>query len=95
MFANDLALLAIRGQKTRFPEGSIIVREKLAKVGDTEPNLLAVMIKRETGYNPDGGDWQFLLTNGKGTKVRVNQRRGDCLSCHLNAAATDFVHPLR
>jgi hypothetical protein len=53
------------------------------------------MIKRERGFNPNGSDWQFLLMNGEGTKVKLNKRTGECLDCHSSQAATDYVHPLK
>jgi len=95
VFVNDLALDALSGKTQVFPVGSIIVREKLAKTTDTVPELLAVMIKREKGFNPDGGDWQFLLTNSQKTKVKLNQKTGECLDCHQTEAVRDFIHPLK
>src|SRR6266851_6104249 len=70
VYANDLARVPISSaSKSRFPVGSIIVREKLLKADDKEPELLAVMIKRERGYNPAGGDWSFLTVDGAMTRV--------------------------
>jgi Cytochrome P460 len=94
VFANDLAIQAISGKTKLFPTGSVLVREKLAKKGNTQPELLAVMIKREKGFNPDGGDWQFLITNAANTKVKLRQKTGECLNCHYSVRDTDFVHPL-
>jgi len=95
VFANDLALQAITGKTKLFPEGAVLVREKLSKPGDTQPELLAVMIKRERGFNPNGGDWQFLVTNGERTKIKLNQRKGECLDCHQYQSTSDYVHPLK
>ena len=95
VFVNELASQSIKAKSIAFPEGSVIVREKPSKSGDTKPELLAVMIKREKGFNPDGGDWQFLLINGAGTKVKLSQKTGDCLDCHRTQSKTDFVYPLK
>lgn len=95
VFVNDPALQAITKNVKPFPVGSVLVREKLAKADAAEPELLAVMIKREKGFNPDGGDWQFLITNAKGTKIKLNQKTGDCLNCHVGQASSDYVHPLK
>jgi len=95
VFVNDLALQALTGNTKIFPVGSILVREKPGKSTDATPEVLAVMIKRESGFNPDGGDWQFLLANGSRTKVKLSQKTGDCLSCHQSQAKADFVHPLK
>jgi hypothetical protein len=53
------------------------------------------MIKRERGYNPAGGDWQFLLTDGSMNKVKLKQKKGQCLDCHQSQRDTDFVYPLK
>ena len=95
VFVNELASKSIKTQSKPFPEGSIIVREKPSKSGDKDPEVLAVMIKRESGFNPDGGDWQFLLINGPRTKVKLNQKTGQCLDCHSTQAKTDYVYPLK
>jgi hypothetical protein len=56
VYANDLASQVFTGTKGQvFPVGSIVVREKLLGPDDTQPELLAVMIKREPGFNPAGG----------------------------------------
>src|SRR4030095_5664538 len=69
VYANDLAQQAINAEKPiPFPEGSILVREKPATKQDAPPDLLAVMIKRERGFNPTAGDWLFLITAG-GIKI--------------------------
>jgi hypothetical protein len=80
--------------RTKFPTGSIIVREKLARPDDTMPELVAVMIKRASGFNPEGGDWEFLTADGMLTKVGARQRKGSCLECHSSQADRDFVFPL-
>lgn len=77
-----------------FPAGSVIVREKLLNPNDLTPQLLAVMIKRAPGFNPQGGDWEFLLLNGTGSKVVERQKRGSCLDCHAAQRERDFVHTL-
>jgi len=95
IFANDLAYRAITAGGTEFPAGSILAREKLAKPSDTKPQLLAVMIKHESGFNPDARDWEFLLIDGSLKKVKLHQKTGACLDCHQSQAVTDYVYPLK
>jgi hypothetical protein len=78
-----------------FPEGSILVREKLKSSDDKKPEMLAVMIKREAGFNRDGGDWEFLLVDGANTRVKLQQKKGECLDCHRSQEENDFVYPLK
>lgn len=95
MFANDNALEVIRNKGTLFPEGSVLVREKLKSPDDKKPEMLAVMIKRQAGFNPGGGDWEFLLVDGARTKVKLQQKKGECLDCHRLQQEKDFVYPLK
>jgi hypothetical protein len=53
------------------------------------------MIKRQKGFNPKGGDWQFLLTDGVGVKIKLQQKKGECLDCHQSQKSSDFVFPLQ
>lgn len=96
VYANDLAREAIASDgRAKFPVGSTIVREKLPREEATQPELVAVMIKRAAGFNPKGGDWEFVTTDGMLTKVSERQKTGSCLECHSKQADRDFVFPVR
>ena len=94
VYANELARAALAGD-LKFPAGSIIVREKLSKPDDVTPQLLAVMVKRAAGFNPKGGDWEFLTVDGALTKVTGRQKTGSCLDCHASQRERDFVFPVK
>jgi hypothetical protein len=74
----------------RFPTGSIIVREKLVAKDTLTVESLAVMIKRERGFNPQSDGWQFLYLNPKTLAITRNDQKA-CLSCHRLKKETDFV----
>jgi hypothetical protein len=93
VYANEPARKAMGG-KTKFPPGSVIVREKLSKPDDAAPQLLAVMFKRAPGFNPKGGDWEFLTVDGGLTKITKRQKKGSCLDCHASQRDRDFVFPV-
>lgn len=95
VYANDLAREAIKSKTPlTYPVGSVIVREKLLYAeGDPRPQLLAVMIKRAHGFNPKGGDWEFLLADGAATRIHERQKKGSCLECHAAQRARDYVFP--
>jgi len=78
----------------KFPVGSIIIREKLSAPDDARPALLAVMFKRAPGFNPAGGDWEFLTVDGAVTKIQERQKHGSCLQCHASQRDADFVFPV-
>ena len=75
-----------------FPQGSVIVKEKLSAPDSTQPELLTVMIKREKGFNAESGDWEYMVTNGTGTEVQARGRLSSCQACHEMNKATDFVY---
>lgn len=88
-------------REPRFPNGSIIVKEKLVAVDNPDPELLTVMIKRAAGFNPELGDWEFLVTSGDGQLIQARGRLENCQRCHSSQSSEDFVfrdylpsHPL-
>ena len=91
VFANEAALLTIDRNQTGFAPGSVIVREKLNSDTDARPELVTVMVKREKGFSPKTGDWEYFVIDGDLGKVRDRQKTGSCSSCHSQAAATDWV----
>jgi len=94
VYVNSLAREGVNAEPAiQFPRGSIIVREKLLKPDDAQPQLLAVMIKRARGFNPAANDWEFLVVDGTMTKIRERQKKGSCLDCHSSQKARDFVYP--
>lgn len=52
---------------------------------------LTAMIKRAEGYNPEGGDWEYLVLTGNGATVVSRGRNESCQACHSLYKATDFV----
>jgi len=91
VFVNDVAEAEAEKEKPQFPAGSIIVREKLLRETDTEPQLVAVMVKREKGFSRKTGDWEFFVFDGKDLKLQKRETKGDCAKCHIQAEKTDWV----
>jgi hypothetical protein len=92
VYVNEVARQAMLHQKSpRFPPGSLIVKEKLAALDSTTPELLTVMHKRQNGYNPQGGSWEYLVLDGTGTRVQAKGVLQNCQSCHLQWKQTDYV----
>ena len=79
---------------SRFPEGSIIVKEKLSEQLFTKgtPELLTVMIKQKKGFNPRVGDWEFLAVSGDAKSVLQRGRVEMCQNCHITQAKQDYVY---
>jgi Cytochrome P460 len=97
VYVNELGRRAMMNElKPTFAVGSVIVKEKRARENEKkgepdEPELLTVMIKRERGFNPAVGDWEFMATNGAGTKVDARGKLESCQACHAMMKETDFV----
>lgn len=102
-YANPIAWSAIEGDKPRrFATRSVIVKDKLESDGPfaTEtkgPAGTGVMIKRESGYAPDNGDWQYLYFEpGDKPVVEFDAARKlpslqHCAACHNQAAKQGYV----
>jgi hypothetical protein len=93
VYVNELGTKAMmQEKKPHFPKGSVIVKEKLPSKESTSPELLTVMIKREQGYNPGNGDWEYMALDGDGKEVRARGRLEKCQACHQRAEYGDYVH---
>jgi hypothetical protein len=92
VFVNDAGRRAmLKEKRPHFPVGSFIVKEKLPTRDAAEPELLTAMYKREAGYDPGGGDWEYLVLDGEGREVQARGKLESCRACHQEVADTDFV----
>jgi hypothetical protein len=92
VYVNDAGRRAMLEEKRpRFPAGTLIVKEKLTTRDSTDPELLTAMYKRDAGYDPEGGDWEYLVLDGQGKEVRARGKLESCRACHLDYPHTDFV----
>jgi hypothetical protein len=55
------------------------------------PKLLAVMVKRERGFNPKANDWEFLTVRGDAKTIVKRVKTSECQQCHSSQAKKDFV----
>jgi len=81
--------------RERFPVGSVLVKEKFYLEenpnGPDKASLYTVMIKRDAGYAPDVGDWEFAVVSGDRRSVIGRGQMENCVSCHQHVASTDYV----
>ena len=78
-------------QSPKFPIGSMIVKEKLGSADSTTAEMLTAMIKREPGYNPPGGDWEYLVLDGAATKIIEQGKLTRCSGCHRPFQGSDYI----
>jgi len=104
LYVNPTGKAALLSMKaTPFPVGSIVVKEKYVappmKKGDwapkplpknAKPELLTVMIKREKGFNPASGDWEYQVVSGDVSKVETKSV-DYCVKCHATATKQDYI----
>lgn len=93
VFANEPAALPIFDPWGSFPEGSLILKEKLGR-GDGKTWLFTGMLKREKGYFPECGDWEFFTLDGAGQKIVERGKLARCASCHEDFTRGDHVSKL-
>ncbi len=81
----------VKEKAKAFAEGTVIVKEKLAKKDSKEVMELGVMIKREKGFASKSGDWQFIFVDAKGTVTDQQSKLENCASCHRLREQCDYV----
>lgn len=70
---------------------TIILKQKLATPRSTTPELYTGMLKREKGFNPACGDWEFFTMSGDAQAVTARGRIESCMDCHKRYPQSDFV----
>lgn len=92
VYVNEIGRQAMMSElKPAFPEGSIIVKEKLLARESLSPELLTVMVKCEQGFNQKSGDWEYMVVDGEQTKIEGRGKLANCQSCHVLKSETDYV----
>ena len=93
VYVNNVGRKAMFAKELKqFPKGSIIVKEKVAVDSATRtPLLYTLMTKRERGYNPAVGDWEFSVVSGNGTQLQATGKLENCQACHVAQSDSDFV----
>ncbi len=64
-----------------------------------DPSQLSIMIKRDPGYDPEFGDWEYIQSDEKGSVLMSGNShdaaiKKACLDCHANMAERDFIFAL-
>ena len=91
-YVNDVGVATIREEGPRtFPVGTIIVKEKFFELEDDEAGALGIMIKHGPGFNPQGGDWEFLYWERASGLQHDTEYDNTCQKCHAAVSDSDFV----
>jgi len=92
VYVNEAGRAAMMSERyPKFPEGSIIVKEKLSDVTSVVPELMTVMVKRGNGFDSQNGNWEYWIMSGDGSTLEKPANVASCQSCHQRQKNTDFV----
>ena len=99
LFTDKAGRPAAEGHEPFHPEGTLLIKEKLPAVEGKEakadpgkqPELFTGMLKREQGFNPDCGDWEFFTVTGDAQKIASRGKLANCMNCHQRYADRDFT----
>jgi hypothetical protein len=91
VFTTHAGTNAMLTGKGAYPTNTLILKQKFSDAKATKPDFYTGMRKREHGYNPQAGDWEFFVLNSRADTVLARGRIESCADCHSKFAATDFV----
>lgn len=81
-----------------YPIGTTIVKEKYSDINEANrrglADAVAVMVKRELGYDPEHGDWEYAyidLDRESQIKSVTRGKIAGCIDCHSNRSTSDYV----
>jgi hypothetical protein len=90
VFVTSRGYDTVKTGKGLYPRGTVILKEKFADAAGTKPLLFTGMLKCDTGYNTEAGDWQFFVLNADATTVTTANTQS-CIHCHAPFRKTDYV----
>ncbi len=93
VYVNNVGREAMFAKEVRrFPEGSVIVKEKTGYfLEGRKPMLYTIMRKREPGFNPTVGDWEFAVVGADGRELQAIGKLEVCQGCHTKKSNSDFI----
>ena len=91
VFISQQGAPLMRIQNPLFPRGTIILKEKFEDADGMHTELFTGMIKRESGYNPDCGDWEFFALPADAKTISLRGKLQSCVVCHVEYKDTDYV----
>jgi hypothetical protein len=74
------------------PIGATVVKEKYADGNASGPlHEYAMMVKRAPGYDPSGGDWEYVYVTLNPKRSTTRGRLAECIGCHSAAKERDYL----
>lgn len=91
VYISKAGLPVMKSGEGTYPEGTVVVKQKFADQRAKTVELYTAMRKRQPGYDPEHGDWEYSVVNAKATKVLSRGRTDSCIECHQPYAPTDYI----
>jgi hypothetical protein len=91
IYVSERAAQLLDSSRRRFPEGIMILKEKLSPDGDVA--AVGGMIKRAPGFDRAHNDWEYFYAE-KGRTMSKGLLQ-NCVACHAKAGSTDYVYTLK
>ncbi len=88
VYANKAAAAELARSRRQFPVGAVIIKEKLGEQQAVAG--IGAMQKMPPGYDPEGGDWQYVYVDESGKLAQG--RLENCRTCHMRAKERDHVY---
>ena len=85
---NPEAMEAFKARKV-MPVGSVIVKEKLSY--EHKMMSYGAMIKREAGYDPEHGDWEYMYVDLQPERKVTRGKIESCINCHRIKHEQDYL----
>ena len=84
VLANAAAKGPLAADHGEVPVGAKVIQVHYERLGPGGRGPLMMMEKREKGYDPDHGDWRYVVIAGSGELVKDGPIDG-CAGCHDDA----------
>lgn len=84
------AALSLPGKRV-FPVGSVLIKEKFDRPTGGKPALFTGMVKRDRGFAPNVGDWEFFVVKLAKKRFVERGKMESCAGCHQMVANEGYV----
>ena len=88
LYANSIALKAVRQGQIPFPAGSMIMKVNYAE--DKETLMSLTPMYKVEGFNPQAGDWFWAKYKPNGKALASGKVKG-CIDCHRSQKEYDWT----
>jgi hypothetical protein len=88
LYANDIAINAVKAGMKTMPDGAILVKENYGK--DQKTLMAVTPMYKVPGYNPDAGDWFWGKYGPDGEVMAAGKLKG-CIQCHAAVKDNDWI----